>query len=185
MESIIKHVQHAGHNTGGIQAILYVTSPDPDTIEPGTVLLTGTHVAQMFEPFQVYKDSCVVFSIGVYMSLLQFMKQNWTKISDAMDKRIQIFKSINNQEATRKNISFDSSGSVVYKRWFDVCFFLYQKQSHPIDDYKPFIHVQVQNKSVSLDPDVLFQMSQQFDIILDKLTLAGYKYPGPVTFLHQ
>ena len=45
--------------------------------------------------------------------------------------------------------------------------------------------MQVQNKSILLDPDVLFQMSQQFDIILDKLTLAGYKYPGPVTFLHQ
>ena len=132
MESIIKHVQHAGHNTGGIQAILYVTSPDPDTIEPGTVLLTGTHVAQMFEPFQVYKDSCVVVSIGVYLSLLQFMKQNWTKISDAMDKRIQIFKSINNQEATRKNISFDSSGSVVYKRWFDVCFFYIKDKAIPL-----------------------------------------------------
>jgi hypothetical protein len=185
MQSIIKHRQAAGYNTGGIEAVLFVTSPDPDSIQPGTVLLTGTHVAQMFEPFQVYKDSCVVITIGVYLSLLQFMKQNWTNISAAMDKRINIFKLINNQESTRKNISFDSSGTVVYKRWFDVCFFLYQKHSHPIDDYKPFIHVQVQNKSVLLDPDVLFQMSQQFDIILDKLTLAGYKYQGPVTFLHQ
>jgi len=185
MQSIIKHRQAAGYNTGGIEAVLFVTSPDPDSIPPGTALLTGTHVAQMFEPFQVYKDSCVVITIGVYLSLLQFMKQNWTNISAAMDKRINIFKSINNQESTRKNISFESSGTVVYKRWFDVCFFLYQKHSHPIDDYKPFIHVQVQNKSVLLDPDVLFQMSQQFDIILDKLTLAGYKYQGPVTFLHQ
>ena len=197
MEPIITHSFGASHNSGGIRATLFVQAPQEerdennniiniDDIEPGTVHLEGTDIGQAFVSFRESQHEHLVMTIGVYLSLLQFMKKHWLQVSACMDKRINILKKINNQKKSRKNISFNTQGSVTYQRWFDVCFLHYQKYSNnDIYPLQPFLHLQILNKSIKLDPDVFYAMSLEFDKILDQLTQAGYKYEGPVSFLPQ
>jgi hypothetical protein len=62
-----------------------------------------------------------------------------------------------------------------------VLFFHFKKSSNDDPTCKSFIHLQIQNKSIQIDPIVLFKMSQQYDKLLEILTLAGYIYAGPVS----
>ena len=186
-DSPITHQMSSNHKEGGIQATIFLKRQEPffyhDILEDDDeerVYLTSSNIAEFFQPFFLTKDNALIMTLGVYLNILKFMKESWPEIFKAIQDKISLLKDHTYPLTLAKNVTFASDGHVVYERWFDECFFFYFESSKDGPGTKRFIHLQIQNKSIQLEPDVLFNMSYQLDPLLNILTRAGYKYPGPI-----
>ena len=186
-DSPITHQMSSNHKEGGIQAVIFLKRHEPffyhDILEDDDeerVYLTSSNVAEFFQPFFLTKDNALIMTLGVYLNILKFMKESWPEILKAIQDKISLLKDHTYPLKLAQNVTFVSDGHVVYERWFDECFFFYFESSKDARDTKRFIHLQIQNKSVQLEPDVLYNMSFQYDALLNIVTRAGYKYRGPI-----
>jgi hypothetical protein len=181
-QSPIIHSIVSGRHTGGLEATIFHFNPQEadDTLmetEP-SVYLQSTQRGQIFQPFPISKLTAFVLPLGIYLSLLCFVKEEWKKINDDMDKKIEVMKILSFPKTFKKNIFFTSHGCVVYERWFDLLFFHYKKSS--LNESENYIHLQIQNVSMQIDPIVLYNLASQYDSLVEILTRIGYKYCGPV-----
>jgi hypothetical protein len=188
VDSPIVHSMGSDEHNGGLQSTIYLQNQnmllDDNQLEfsdnEPTAYLTTSPVAQLFRPFQDSKDIALRMTLGIYLSLLGFVKDNWNDIEKSMDKKIKLIKKVSFPKKCDKNITFLSHGSVVYQRWFDVLFLHYKKSSLDEPQCTNFVHLQINNVSIQVEPTVLYNMSLQFDQFMEILTRVGYKYPGPV-----
>jgi hypothetical protein len=181
-KSPITHAVGSDLHTGGLQATIFYDNPEDsdDTLmenEP-TVYLSATKKGEFFQPFATSKHTALIMPLGIYLSLLQFMQQEWKNVETLLDKKIKVMKNVSFPKMCQKNISFLSHGTVVYERWFNLLFFHYKKSSQ--EEISKCVHLQIQNVSIEVELDVLYTLSLQFDSLLEILTRIGYKYPGPV-----
>jgi len=186
-DSPITHQMSSNNKEGGIQAVIFLKRHEPffyhDTFEDEDeerVYLTSSNVAEFFQPFFLTKDHALIMTLGVYLNILKFMKESWNEIFKAIQDKMSLLKDHTYPLRLAQNVTFASDGHVVYERWFDECFFFYFQSSKDAPGKKRLIHLQIQNKSVQLEPDVLYNMSFQYDALLNIVTRAGYKYPGPI-----
>ena len=187
-DSPIFHTMSSSEKQGGIQATIFLKRPpilffydiyNDDNEE--TVYLSSTNKGEFFDPIFVSKNEAVVMTLGVYLSILKFMKESWPDISQAIREKVSLLSDQSFPVKLAKNVTFCSDGHVVYERWFDECFFHYFESSSDKPEKKRLIHLQIQNKSIQVEPDVLHNMSFQFEALLNIVTRAGYIYRGPVS----
>jgi hypothetical protein len=187
-DSPITHNMSSNDKLGGIQATIFLKRPKPffyhdilDDDNEEIVYLTATNVAEFFEPFFISKENALVMTLGVYLNILRFMKESWPEILKAIKDKICLLKNPCFPLKLAHNINLLSEGNVVYERWFDECFFFYYESSKDVPGTKRLIHLQIRNKSVQVEPEVLYNMSFQYESLLNIVTRAGYIYQGPIS----
>ena len=187
-DSPVEHQMSSNNKQGGIKATIFLKRSEMylhddllDDDDTETVYLCASNVSEFFEPFFIAKYNAIIMTLGVYLSILRFMKDSWPAILKAMKETIVLLKNDAYPVKIIKNVTLSSEGNVVYERWFDECFFHYVESSKDGPDTKRLIHLQIKNKSLQLEPDVLYNMSLQYDSLLNILIRAGYIYQGPIS----
>ncbi len=187
VDSPITHSMGSSDKSGGIQASIVLKRPEPFFYDDyfadddQVVYLTSSNEAEFFDPLFIAKEKALVITIGVYLNILKFMQDSWPEIKKAIKDKILLLQDKSFPLRLAPNVTMVSDGHVVYERWFDQCFFFYFESSNDAPNQKRLIHLQVQNKSVQLEPDVLYNMSFQYEMLLNILTRAGYIYRGPIS----
>ena len=187
-DSPITHQMSSSNKQGGIQASIFLKRPHAffyrDTLDDDdeeTVYLTSTNIAEFFEPFFISKNYALIMTLGVYLNILRFMKDSWPEILKAIKDKIFLLQNPCFPVQLAHNITLLSEGNVVFVRWFDECFLFYFESSKDKPGTQRLIHLQIKNKSIQLEPEVLYNMSLKYDALLNILTRAGYIYQGPIS----
>jgi len=161
--------------------IQVIPERDSPITDEETVHLMSSNVAEFFEPFFLTTSNALVMTIGVYLNILRFMQKSWPNVLKSIKTKIALLQSPAFPMQLAKNLTITSKGNVIYERWFDVCFFQYLESSSDTKETKRFIHLQIKNKSIKLEPNVLYNMSLQYNTLLNILTRAGYIYRGHIS----
>ncbi len=186
-DSPITHCMSSSDKKGGILASIILKRPESFFYEDWfdedeeIVYLTSSNEAEFFDPLFDRKEKALVMTIGVYLNILKFMQETWPKTLKEIKDKIMLLQDQSYPFRLGPNMTLSSNGRVVFERWFDTCFFHYFESSNDLATKKRKIHLQIENKSIQVEPDVLYNLSFQYEKLLNVLTRAGYIYRGPIS----
>lgn len=186
IDSPIIHSIGASIDLSGLQATIFISRPTiaipvefRTDIEDNSVYLIATKEAESFKPFNCIADKAVCISIGLYLDLLKFFKEQWSDIEVRMTTILKTMRQLDVPVPVEKNIHCYMNGTCSYQKWFDDSFLQCVRHSTDTTNHW-FIHFQRQNKSLQLDPRVIMQMAQDRKSLVKLLERTGYK-PQPKT----
>ena len=119
----------------------------------------------------------MILSIPMYINLLQFFKVTWPEVKERMEKQFKRIRKRTMPIEVDSHIHFMLEGSVCYECWINDAFLHFKKGS--TDFTANVFHVQRNNKSVLMNPDVMNELAQSADTLVDFLYRAGYNNTIP------
>ena len=178
--SHIVHAKSSTFTTDGVQANIFIEKPsdlDYAFVQPDSVYLVTSKKNCPFAPFLEAQEKAVMVSIPMYINLLQFFKVTWPQVKERMEKQFKKIRQRTLPIEVDPHIHFMLEGSVCYECWINEAFLHFKKSS--TDFTASVFHVQRDNKSVLINPDVMHELAQSAETLVDFLYRAGFNDSVP------